>query len=191
MKELPKVREYHSQVWSEPIIMEMGRKGERGILVPDTEEEIKAKVGDAKSLISEEARRKEAPDLPELGQPQVLRHFLHLSQMCLGMDLNIDAEGTATMKYSPKINEALVRSPQMSELHPEQDEDTVQGILEIIHSLDLLLREISGLDRFTFQPPGGTLATYANANILRAFHADNGEADQRNEVITTLFYPPM
>ena len=190
MKDLTKVREYHSPVWSEPIIMEMGRKGERGILIPETEEEIKAKVGDAKSLIPEEVRRREAPNIPEMGQPQVLRHFLHLSQMCLGMETNIDAEGTATMKYSPKVNEALVRLPEMAEIHPCQDEESVQGILEIIYKLDLFLREISGMDHFTFQPPGGSMATYTNANVLRAYHADKGEGTQRDEIITTIFSHP-
>jgi glycine dehydrogenase subunit 2 len=190
MKSLPTVREYHSPVWSEPIIMEMGRKGERGILIPETEEEIKAKVGDVKSLIPEEVRRREAPNIPEMGQPQVLRHFLHLSQMCLGMETNIDAEGTATMKYSPKVNEALARLPEMAEIHPCQDEETVQGILEIIYKLDLFLREISGMGHFTFQPPGGSMATYTNANVLRAYHADKGEGTQRDEIITTIFSHP-
>ena len=97
MKSLPKVRRFQSPVWSEPIIMEMGRKGERGILVPETEKEIKAKVGEAGSYVPEKMKRKEAPKLPEIAQPQVLRHYLHLSQMCLGMETNIDAEGTATM----------------------------------------------------------------------------------------------
>jgi glycine dehydrogenase subunit 2 len=190
MKSLPNVRKYHSQVWSEPVIMELGRKGERGILIPETEEEIKTKVGDAKSLIPEEVRRREAPNIPEMGQPQVLRHFLHLSQMCLGMETNIDAEGTATMKYSPKVNEALVRLPEMAEIHPCQDEETVQGILEIIYKLDLFLREISGMDHFTFQPPGGSMATYTNANVFRAYHADKGEGTQRDEIITTIFSHP-
>ena len=190
MKSLPKVREFHSPVWSEPIIMEMGRKGERGILVPKTEQEIKEKVGEASSYIPEKMRRKDAPKLPEIAQPQVLRHYLHLSQMCLGMETNIDAEGTATMKYSPKVNEALVRSPEMAEIHPCQDEDTVQGILEIIYKLDLFLREISGMDQFTFQPPGGSMATFTNACVLRAYHRAEGEGAQRDEVVTTIFSHP-
>jgi len=190
MKNLPEVREFHSPVWSEPIIMEIGRKGERGILVPQAEEEIKESVGKVESYIPEKMKRKKAPRLPEIGQPQVLRHYLHLSQMCLGMETNIDAEGTATMKYSPKVNEILAQAPEMAEIHPYQDEDTVQGILEIIYRLDLFLREISGMDRFSFQPPGGAMATYANACIFRAYHADRGEGEQRNEVITTIFSHP-
>lgn len=190
MKSLPKIRRFQSPVWSEPIIMEMGRKGERGILVPETEKEIKAKVGEAGSYIPEKMKRKEAPKLPEIAQPQVLRHYLHLSQMCLGMETNIDAEGTATMKYSPKVNEALVRLPEMTEIHPCQDEDTVQGILETIYKLDLFLREISGMDQFTFQPPGGSMATYTNASILRAYHAQRGQGTKRDEIITTIFSHP-
>jgi glycine dehydrogenase subunit 2 len=190
MKDLPQIREYHSQVWDEPIIMEMGRKGERGILTPETEEGIRTAVGEAETYIPEKMRRKGMPKLPEMGQPQVLRHFLHLSQMCLGMETNIDAEGTATMKYSPKVNEALVRSPEAADIHPFQNEDSVQGILEIIYKLDLFLREISGLDQFTFQPPGGSMATFTNANVLRAYHAEKGEAEQRDEVITTIFSHP-
>ncbi|MBW1722160.1 MAG: aminomethyl-transferring glycine dehydrogenase subunit GcvPB [Deltaproteobacteria bacterium] len=190
MKTTPKIRAFHSPVWSEPIIMEMGRKGERGILPPRTEEEIRSVVGEARSYVPEKMRRKEVPNLPEIAQPQVLRHFLHLSQMCLGMETNIDAEGTATMKYSPKVNEALARMPEMTEIHPFQAEETVQGILEIIYKLDLFLREISGLDRFTFQPPGGSMATYTNACILRAYHSERGEGAQRDEVITTLFSHP-
>ena len=190
MKSLPKVRKFQSPVWSEPVILEMGRKGERGILIPETDDAIKTQVGEAQSLIPQNMRRKKAPDLPEVGQPQVLRHFLHLSQMCLGMETNIDAEGTATMKYSPKVNEALARLPEMAEIHPCQDEDTVQGILEIIYKLDLFLREISGMDHFSFQAPSGSMATYTHANVLKAYHAAKGEGTQRDEIITTIFSHP-
>jgi glycine dehydrogenase subunit 2 len=94
------------------------------------------------------------------------------------------------MKYSPKVNESLVRSAEMTSMHPCQDEKTVQGILEIIYKLDLLLREISGLDQFTFQPPGGSMATFTHACVLRAFHRARGEGEQKDEVITTIFSHP-
>lgn len=190
MKNEFKLRRYHSQVWSDPIIMEMGHKGERGLLVPEADEEIRAVVGPAESYIPSQMRRKEPPRLPEISQPQILRHYLHLSQETLGMEVNIDAEGTATMKYSPKVNEFLVRTPQVAEIHPFQDSDTIQGILEIIYKLTLFLREISGMDQFTFHPMGGSLATYLNALIFRAYHASRGELGKRNEVITTIFSHP-
>ena len=117
-------RRYHAPVWNEPIIMEMGRKGERGIIVPEVEEEIKKAVGNAATYIPSNMQRKDTPKLPELSQPQVLRHYLHLSQETLGMELTPDiSEGTCTMKYSPKINEELLK--EMAEIHPLQDEETI------------------------------------------------------------------
>ena len=191
MKEGVKLRKYHAPVWSEPIIMEMGNRGERGISITEVEEEIRDAVGDAKSYIPAEMRRKEPPKLPELAQPQVLRHFEHLTQQTLGMEETIDiSSGTCTMKYSPKVNEILAGMPQITEIHPFQDEDTIQGILEIIYKFDLICREISGMDQFTFQPGGGSQAAYANACVMRAYHDARGELAQRNEVITTIFSHP-
>ena len=131
------------------------------------------------------------PALPELAQVHVLRHYDRLSQENLGADLNIDVgQGTCTMKYSPKVNDQLARSPKLTELHPLQDDSTVQGILEVIWRLEGLLREISGMDRFTLQPGAGSAAIYANVSMIRAYHAARGEGDQRDEVITTIFSHP-
>jgi glycine dehydrogenase subunit 2 len=191
MKEMRSLRRFHAPVWSEPLIMEMGSPGERGILVPESDDEIKATVGDAESYIPSQMRRHAPPKLPELSQPQVLRHYLRLSQENLGMEENIEiGTGTATMKYSPKVNEMLVRLPQMTEIHPLQNEQTLQGVLEIIYQLDLFLREISGLDQFIFQPSGGSLATFTNACLFRTYCAGRGELAQRDEIITTIFSHP-
>ena len=190
MKEV-KLKKYRAPIWSEPIIMEMGHRGERGILVPEAEEEIRAVVGGVDSYIPMTMRRKEHPKLPELSQPQIVRHYEHLAQETLGMDENIAlGEGTCTMKYSPKVNEMLARMPQMAELHPNQDEDTIQGILEIVYKFALFLREISGMDEFTFQPSGGAHACYTNACMFRAYHDANGTLAQRDEIITTIFSHP-
>lgn len=186
-----RLRRYHAAKWDEPIIFELGSEGERGILLPEVEDEIEQAVGSAESLVPGGMKRKSAPALPQISQPQVLRHYLHLSQQTLGTDLNIDiSQGTCTMKYSPKINEALVRSPKLSDLHPFQDEETVQGILEIMYRFGEFLKEISGMHQFSFQPGGGSQAIYANASIIRAYHEQNGEGDKRDEVITTIFSHP-
>jgi glycine dehydrogenase subunit 2 len=191
MKKDVKLRRYHAQVWSEPIIMEMGRAGERGVIPPLVEEGIRSQVGRAEQYIPTEMRRKEPPRLPEIAQPQVVRHYEHLSQETLGMDENIDiGEGTCTMKYSPKVNEAIAASPKMSELHPFQHEDTLQGILEIAYTLELFLREISGMDRFSLHPATGSHAIYTNACVVAAYHAARGELGRRNEIITTVFSHP-
>ncbi len=187
----PGLRRFHQARWEEPIIFELSQQGQRGILVPEVEAEIKAQVGDVMAALPESMRRKQPPGLPELSQPAVLRHYLRLSQENLGADLNIDVgQGTCTMKYSPKVNDQLARLPKIAELHPLQDEDTVQGILEIMYSFEQILKEISGLDQFSLQPGAGSAAIYANASIMRAYHGSRAEAGQRDEIITTVFSHP-
>ncbi len=181
-------RGFHEARWEEPIIFELSNEGERGILVP-RDEEMEEMVGDVISALPSEIVRKEPPKLPELSQKRVLMHYLRLSQETLGADINVDiGQGTCTMKYSPKVNEFLVQSPKVSELHPYQSEETVQGALEIMYKLDLFLREISGLDRFVFQPGGGSQAIFAMASIIRAYHKSRDE--NRDEIITTIFSHP-
>ncbi len=186
-----KVRNFHQAKWDEPIIFELHTKGERGIEVPDAEKEIEDQIGDGVSALPANLRRIKAPALPEISQMRVLKHFLRLSQHCLGADLNVDiGQGTCTMKYSPKINEVFVRMPEVADLHPWQDKETVQGALEIIYKVDTFLREISGLAQFTFQPGGGSAAILAMASIIYAYHESRGEARERDEIITTIFSHP-
>lgn len=186
-----KLRNFHQAKWDEPIIFELSRKGERGILVPEVEKEIEDQVGDGVSVLPDNMSRKKSPPLPEVSQMRVLKHYLHLSQHCLGADMNIDiGQGTCTMKYNPKINEVLTQSPEVAELHPMQDESTVQGALEIMYKLDLFFREISGLDKFSLQPSSGSSAILAMASIIHAYHESRGESDQRDEIITTIFSHP-
>jgi glycine dehydrogenase subunit 2 len=187
----PKLRRFHQAKWDEPIIFELSTEGERGILVPEVEDEVKNEVGDVLATIPKGVQRKQPPKLPELSQPQVLRHYVRLSQETLGTDLNIDVgQGTCTMKYSPKVNEYLARMPQMAEIHPLQDEETVQGILEVMYKFEQILKEISGMDQFSLQPGAGSAAIYANASIIRAYHETRGEANRRDEIITTIFSHP-
>jgi glycine dehydrogenase subunit 2 len=136
-------------------------------------------------------RRSEAPRLPEVAQPQVLRHFLRLSQETLGADVNVDiGQGTCTMKYSPKINERFVSSPEAVALHPLQDAGTVQGVLEIIHQLEKMIAEISGMAAVSLHAGAGSAAIYTNVSLVKAFHRDRGEDAQRTEIVTTIFSHP-
>ena len=187
----PNLRRFHQARWDEPILFELSREGQRGILLPEVEAGIVDRVGDVLAAIPQGVRRQRPPRLPELSQPQVLRHYLRLSQETLGADLNVDVgQGTCTMKFNPKVNDQLARMPEMAELHPLQDDETVQGILEILYRFEQILKEISGMDQFTFQPGAGSQAIYANAAIIRAYHAWRGEADRRDEIITTIFSHP-
>jgi glycine dehydrogenase subunit 2 len=187
----PNLRRFHQARWDEPVIFELGQPGQRGILIPEVDTEIKTQVGNPLEGIPDILCRKSPPRLPEMSQPAVVRHYVHLSQETLGVDCNIDVgQGTCTMKYSPKVNDQLARMVEMTELHPLQDVTTVQGILEIFWCFEQMLKEISGLDRFTLQPGAGSEAIYTNASIIRAYHASRGESNQRDEIITTIFSHP-
>lgn len=185
------LRKFHQARWDEEIICEMSVPGERGILVPKAEAGIQDAVGEGLSVIPDNLRRKKPAALPEVNQMKVNRHFMRLSQETLGTDVNIDiSQGTCTMKYSPKVQEHLAaRNPGMTEIHPLQDEDTIQGILEMYYKLEQFLKEISGLDYFSLQPGGGAHAVFTNASIIRAYHAAGGD-DKRDEIITTMFSHP-
>ena len=179
------LRRYHAAVWDEPVIMEMGVNGRRGCHFPPAEEAVATSVGAADELIPESMQRQTRPALPEMSEPDVLRHYLHLSQETLGM-MGISLFGTCTMKYNPRLTENLAARPWIADIHPKQDPSTLQGVLEIIYNLDLLLRELSGMDQFTFQPAGGADAAYTHACITRAYHAARGELERRNQIITSI-----
>ena len=185
MNDKPALRQYHAAVWDEPVVMEMSRTGRRGVLFPAIDNAIAEIVGDPEHLVPASMRRAIRPALPEMSEPDVLRHYLHLSQQTLGM-MGISLFGTCTMKYNARLNEAITSRDEVAELHPRQHPDTLQGTLEIIHSLDLALRELSGMDRFVFQAAGGADAAYTHACITRAYHAARGELETRDEIITTI-----
>ncbi len=180
-----KMRKYHAARWDEPVVMEMGRAGRRGVVFGEAEAAVREATGGADTLIPAGMRRAGAPALPEMSEPDVLRHYLHLSQETMGM-MGISLFGTCTMKYNPRVGEAVVARPEVAETHPHQDEETLQGTLEIIHRFDSILRELSGMDQFVFQAGGGADAAYTNCCVTRAYHAARGELAQRDEIITTI-----
>lgn len=182
---------YHQARWDEPIIFEMSVPGERGVLVPLACECVVSEVGDATSAIPAGLRRKKAPALPEVNQMRVNRHYYHLSQETLGTDVTLGiSEGTCTMKYSPKVQEHMAsRHPGIVDVHPLQDPETMQGILEIYYKVEQFLKEISGMDAFSLQPGGGAHGVYANASMIRAYHRARGD-NNRKEIITTMFSHP-
>jgi glycine dehydrogenase subunit 2 len=185
------LRNFHEAKWDEEVIFQLSTKGERGLLVPEVEPEVQARVGDGLSFLPGDMVRAEPPALPEVAQMRVLKHFLRLSQQNLGADLNIDiGQGTCTVKYNPKINEVLASSPKAADLHPGQDPSTVQGALRIMYELENVFRQVSGLDRFSLQCSSGSHAIMVMASIVRKYHELRGEGSRRDEVITTIFSHP-
>lgn len=172
-----KLLRYHAARWDAPVITEMGEPGRRGMMFDGD--------SSADALIPAALRRKTPPLLPELSEPEVFRHYLHLAQMTLGMQ-GVSLFGTCTMKYNSPLSEAIAWRPSMAETHPEQDESTLQGTLEFLHRFDLMLRELSGMDQFIFQPGGGADAAYTNCAVVRRWLAARGELGKRDEIITSI-----
>lgn len=169
--------------WNEPLIFNLGRKGRRGHIPPKAEEEIRQAVGDVSGLIPENMRRKSRLRIPELSEVEVARHFTRLSQMNYGVDSGLYPLGSCTMKYNPKINELLANSPSINMVHPYQDEDTVQGMLEVLHRLERWLAEITGTNEVCLQPAAGAHGEFLGTLIMYAYHKLNGEIGNRKEII--------
>lgn len=184
-------KDFQQARWNEPMIYELSTPGLRGIIPPLVENEIKEEAGYAVEEIPDCLKRKTSLDLPEVAQKQVLQHYIHLSQETMGANLTNDiSEGTCTMKYNPRLCETMVANPGFADLHPDQDPDTVQGMLKIYYDFEKVVKEVSGMDKFTLQPGGGNHAVYTAASLIRAYHEANGELEQRNEIITTIFSHP-
>src|SRR5579872_60068 len=133
-------------------------------------------------LIPAEYLRSDPPGLPELSEPDVVRHFTHLSRLNYSIDSGFYPLGSCTMKYNPKVNEVAVNNPGWNDIHPYQPEPTVQGALGLMFQLQDLLREITGMDAFTLQPAAGAHGELTGLLIIQAHLRAIGQG-QRNEVI--------
>ncbi len=173
--------EWRQARWPEPVILEYPDTG-RGVLVPYAHEaaELERLVGRPEDrlagLLREELR------IPDLSEVDVVRHFVRLSQMSYGVDVGPVPLGSCTMKYNPKINELLASDVRLSMLHPYQDEETVQGLLEMLYKLERWLAELTGMDRCSLQPPAGAAGELAGALMIAKYHRDRGQA-QRDEML--------
>jgi glycine dehydrogenase subunit 2 len=174
---------FHAAKWDEPLVHALGRPGARGQLFPAPEPEVLEAAG--ADPIPAAMARADRPDLPEMTEFEAQRHYLHLSQMTLGM-MGVSLFGTCTMKYNSKTAEFAANRPELAEVHPYQHPDTLQGVLSILHDFDLILRQLSGMDRFVFQAGGGADAAYTMAAVARAYWADRGQLSERTEMVTSV-----
>ena len=106
--------------------------------------------------IPSELRRAEPPRLPELAEPELVRHFTELSTRNFGIDTGFYPLGSCTMKYNPRVNERVVALPGFRDLHPLQEEEGSQGALELMWRLQEILIEVSGLHACSLQPAAGS-----------------------------------
>lgn len=151
-----------------PLIFETSREGRIGYSLPAPD------VPDAKEVIPEGMRRMEEPDLPEVSEVDVIRHFTNLSHLNHGVDSGFYPLGSCTMKYNPKLNEDVARLPGFTESHPYQPESVSQGNLRLIYEMEKFLAEVSGMDAVTLQPAAGAHGEFTGMSIIRAYHEYHG-----------------
>ena len=165
--------------WKEPLIFEHSKPGRTGHMLPALEPGIE-KV----SNVPDSVKRTEAPGLPEVGEMQVLRHYVHLSQMNYGVNSGkIYPLGSCTMKYNPIINEVMAGHPKIAGQHPLQSSDTTQGTLKILYNLKKHFLHITGMDDATLQPAAGAHGEWTGIMLIRAYHKDRGDLEKRTEII--------
>jgi glycine dehydrogenase subunit 2 len=132
--------------------------------------------------IPEELRRERPPRLPEVSEPELVRHFTALADRTFGVDTGFYPLGSCTMKHNPRVNERVVNLPGFRDLHPHQDEEGAQGALELMWRLQEILAEVCGLDAVSLQPAAGSQGELTGLMLMRAYFGDRGE--KRTTVIT-------
>ncbi|MGD2201633.1 MAG: aminomethyl-transferring glycine dehydrogenase subunit GcvPB, partial [Candidatus Bathyarchaeota archaeon] len=150
------MRRFKQADWEEPLIFELGREERVGFSVPVLEPELLDALEDITEMVPAGMLREKPPALPEVSELEVLRHFIHLSQMNYGVNSGrFYPLGSCTMKYNPVINEVLAVHPRLTAAHPDQDEVSVQGVLGFLHELKKGYLEITGMDDTSLQPAAG------------------------------------
>ncbi|TMB76697.1 MAG: glycine dehydrogenase subunit 2 [Chloroflexi bacterium] len=127
------------------------------------------------------ALRAKPPGLPRLSEPEIMRHYSRMASLNYSISENFYPLGSCTMKYNPVVNEAAAALPGFADLHPYQDEETVQGALELMWRLEQALCAIVGVDRVTLQPAAGAHGEWTALRMIRAYQHSRGEA--RTEVL--------
>ncbi len=163
---------------AEPLIFEKSRKGRSGFTPPPDRF-----VADVETGIPAPLLRPEMTGLPDVTEPEAVRHFVRLSQFNFGVDTGFYPLGSCTMKYNPKINEATAALPGFARLHPYSPELFSQGALQLMYELEQFLGEISGMAGVTLQPAAGAHGEFTGMRMIRS------ALEQRGDVRTKVLIP--
>lgn len=155
---------------SEPLLFEISEKNRTGFTLPELDIPEKP----LSDILPKNTCRQEEPDLPEISESEVMRHFIHLSNLNHHVDKGFYPLGSCTMKYNPKINEKLASLPGYTEIHPFQNQEDIYGAIQLMGELSNYLKTISGLDGITLQPSAGSQGELTGIKIMRAYHEDRG-----------------
>lgn len=159
------------------LIYELSREGRKGYQLSGDNYNV-----NGIDEISDVLLRHEPLDLPEVSELDVVRHYTNLSTKNFGVDTGFYPLGSCTMKYNPKINEEIAALPSFTNIHPLQDEDSIQGALEVYYELQKALSNIAGLAEFTLNPYAGAHGELTGLMIMRAYHESRGDT-KRTKVI--------
>ncbi|MBA3326853.1 MAG: aminomethyl-transferring glycine dehydrogenase subunit GcvPB [Solirubrobacterales bacterium] len=157
-------------------IFEKGAPGRRAFVAPELDVPV---TGD---LLPDRLRRTEPPRLPELSEPEIVRHYVRLSKRNFDLDSGFYPLGSCTMKHNPRLHERVAALPGHARLHPFQRPQRAQGALELMWNLERSLAEIAGLPHVSLQPSAGSHGELAGVLLTRAYHEDRGE--RRHKVLT-------
>ncbi|WP_338750053.1 aminomethyl-transferring glycine dehydrogenase subunit GcvPB [Bacillus sp. FJAT-52991] len=161
------------------LIFEMSQPGRIGYSLP----ELDVPEQDVSNLLPAGFLREEEPELPEVSELDIMRHYTALSKRNHGVDSGFYPLGSCTMKYNPKINEDVARFEGFAHIHPLQQEETVQGALELMYDLQEHLKEITGMDEVTLQPAAGAQGEWTGLMLIRAFHEANGDFNRTKVIV--------
>ena len=160
-----------------PLIFEMSSPGRRAYSLPRLDvPEVKPE-----DVLPADAIRQREPALPEVSEIDVVRHFTSLARENHGVDVGFYPLGSCTMKYNPKVCEAVSRMVGFTSIHPLQPEETVQGALRLMYELQQYLCEIGGVSAVSLQPAAGAHGEVTGLRIIQAYHRSRGE--ERTKVI--------
>jgi len=160
----------------QPTIFERSKPGRGGGKIPHAPK-------DALSRIPAEQRRATPPGLPELNEPEVVRHYVNLSQLNYAVDTGFYPLGSCTMKWNPKLNEWAARLPGFAGLHPLTPDAAAQGTLQLLWELEQILCEVSGMRAVTLQPAAGAHGELTGILMIRAYHAARGDIGRIEVVV--------
>ena len=149
------------------LIFEKSKPGRKAYTLPNWNE-------DKQINESEKYLRSGRIGLPEESEAEIIRHYVNLSTKNHHVDKGFYPLGSCTMKYNPKINEKLTSFEGFTEIHPYQNENSIQGILEIYHELDSMLCEVSGLSKVSLQPVAGAHGEWTALKVIKAYHESKG-----------------
>lgn len=159
---------------TEPTIYELSSPGRCGVTLPQPDVPL--------AELPREWLRQDLP-LPEVSEADLVRHYVHLSQVNYAVDIGFYPLGSCTMKYNPKVNEQAARLPGFARTHPLQPLESVQGNLQLMYELQEWLKEIGGFAGCSLQPAAGAHGELSGVLMMRKYHLDRGDTGRTKILI--------